>query len=86
MTDNFKSALMQLEKLQEFKKPLTKFFDQVIYSNEESHEALCEFYILQSSSEEYKNIDLEIETVAHKLARLLELKENELKQTIIKNR
>lgn len=83
-TDEFKSALIQLEKLQEFKKPFTKFFDETVYSNTYSESDNNEFYLLHSSSAEFENLEDEIEQTALKLARLLELKENGLRETVIK--
>lgn len=75
----------ELQKLQEFKQPFTKFVNQFIYTGtEETHEDLCEFFLLHESKEEFENISEEIEKTALKLARLLELKEIQLKETIIK--
>lgn len=75
-----------LQRLQEFKQPFTKFIEQFVYANhEETHQDLCEFYLLHNSGEEFekRDLDFEIEETAKKLARLLELKENDLKFTII---
>ena len=74
-----------LQRLQEFKQPFTKFVEQFIYSNmEETHEDMCEFHFLQDSGEEFekRDLDFEIEETAKKLARLLELKESDLKFAI----
>lgn len=74
-----------LQRLQEFKQPFTKFVEQFVHANyEETHEDLCEFYLLQDSGEEFekRDLDFEIEETAKKLARLLELKENDLKFAI----
>ncbi len=82
--NKIRSENNELQRLQEFKQPFTKFVDQFIYKGtEETHEDLCEFFLLQDSKEEFKNIDKELEKTALKLARLLELKENQLKETII---
>jgi len=80
----FKSALNNLERLQRFKKPLTDLFDKVIYCEAfGTEESDCEFYLLQDSKEEFEFIDLELETTAIKLARLLELKEKQLKDSLL---
>lgn len=76
----------ELQRLQEFKIPFTNFVNGVIYGDTTPiHEDLCEFYLLQDSDEEFENRDLEIEIeeTAKKLARLLELKEQVLKSAII---
>lgn len=44
---------------------------------------MCEFYLFQDSEEEFQFIDLEIETAVLKLARLLELKEKQLKDSLL---
>jgi len=82
--NEFKSALNNLERLQRFKKPLTDFFDKFVYCNaEETDESVCEFYLLQDSEEEFEFLNLELELTALKLARLLELKENQLKDSLL---
>jgi len=85
----FKSVTNELERLHTFKKPFTDFINTVIYTNthaiHETHEDMCEFFLLQDSEEEFENIDLELETTALKLARLLELKEIQLKEDVKHN-
>jgi len=73
----------ELQKLQKFKKPFTDFVNTIVYSGEETDEDMCEFFLLQDSEKEFEKLDIEIEKTALKLARLLELKEQELKNAII---
>lgn len=79
-----KATLNNLERLQNFKRPLTEFFNKIVYYEPfDTDESNCEFYLLQDSKEEFEFIDLEIETAALKLARLLELKEKQLKNSLL---
>lgn len=82
---DFKQNLNLLEKLQKFKKPLTDLIDNIIYSNNFESVIEPEFYLLHESKEEFENLDEELEITALKLARLLELKENEAKDYIKKH-
>jgi len=86
-SQEFKSTLNNLERLQRFKKPLTDFFDKFVYCNTHpTDDSLCEFYLLSqefAGEENLKNIDVEVEETALKLARLLELKERQLKESLL---
>lgn len=85
--NEFKSALNNLERLQNFKRPLTDFFDFFVYCNVHTRdESLCEYYLLSqefTGEENFKDLDIEIEETALKLAKLLELKEEQLKDSLL---
>lgn len=80
--NTFKSSLMHLERLQEFKIPFTRFWESVICSYgalDVADDSMCEFFLCGENEKDYKNIDIELEKTAAKLARLLYLKEQEYK-------
>lgn len=92
--DTFKYSLTNLEKLEEFKSPFTKFYQQFVFkysSIDFTYEDNPEFYILdfaekegeiENYTEKIKNIDEEIKIVSMKLTKLLTIKEQQLKQNL----
>lgn len=88
----FKSSLTQLERLQEFKYPLTKAYQTVVFNYgvlDVSEGDECEFYFLMGDKKieekldsELKSItdfETELEITALKFAKLLAAKEEQLK-------
>jgi len=96
--DLFKSSLTALERLQQFKIPFFRFYEEFLFSfgeMDKSDDSNCEFYLLGDqifNTEEtarfdkelvaIKNLDLEIEFTTVKLAKLLALKETEFKNNL----
>lgn len=77
---------MQLEKLQEFKLPFTKLWEEFICSYsvvDISDGSNCEFFLIGANDENYENIDEELTQTVEKLARLLHLKEESLKANVL---
>jgi len=87
--NTFKSSLIQLERLQEFKVPFIKLFENFIYSygaSATTDESMCEFYLIDGEeiAEDYletvEDVDKELCIIASKFAKLLEAKEQRLKE------
>jgi len=87
----FKGSLTALERLQQFKVPFFKFYEEFLFSfgeMDKSDESMCEFFLISDNAEvtayleTVENVDEEIEITAIKLAKLLALKETELKNNL----
>lgn len=82
---------MDLEKLQSFKIPFARFYEQFVLSCgvlDNTDDDLCEFYLFYEDDNEFiggeeNEIENQIQETAQKLAKLLEVREQQLKDNVI---